>query len=256
MSFLPLAFFATALLYGSVGFGGGSTYNTLLVLANADYRAIPFISLICNIIVVSGGVWHFRRERHLRITPMIPWIICSVVASFIGGLIALPEVFFVGLLGAALLLSGVKLLWPEKAYAEVYPEGAISQHKFIPPVMGTSLGLLAGLTGIGGGIFLAPVLHFLRWGDAKQIAGSCSLFILVNSLAGLAGHAVKLTESGALSSFNAYWTVLPAVLIGGQLGTWLGASHINAKVVKKITAIVVLYVAVRLLIKFAGMIYS
>lgn len=246
---LAFLFFMTALLYACIGFGGGSTYNALLVLGDTDYQLIPIISLICNIVVVSGGVWHFSRERHIRLSRIAPWIVFSVPASFVGGLIPVPEVIFTGVLGFALLLSGIRLLWPEKEDPS-FPNFKAPQHSFMPAIFGTLLGLMAGITGIGGGIFLAPVLHFMRWGNAKQIAGACAFFILVNSLAGLTGQALKIENTDVFSALSPYWILLPAVLVGGQIGSWLGSSRINVGTVKKMTAILILYVSARLIWRF------
>lgn len=249
---LAFLFFMTALLYACIGFGGGSTYNALLVLGDTDYQLIPIISLICNIVVVSGGVWHFSREGHIRLSRIAPWIVFSVPASFVGGLIPVPEVIFTGVLGFALLLSGIRLLWPEKEDPS-FPNFKAQQHSFMPAIFGTLLGLMAGITGIGGGIFLAPVLHFMRWGNAKQIAGACAFFILVNSLAGLIGQSLKIEDIALFSALSPYWILLPAVLIGGQIGSWLGAVQINMSMVKKMTALLILYVSVRLIMKFISM---
>ena len=249
---LAFLFLMTALLYACIGFGGGSTYNALLVLGDTDYQLIPIISLMCNIVVVSGGVWHFSRERHIRLSRIAPWIVFSVPASFVGGLIPVPEVIFTGVLGFALLLSGIRLLWPEKEDPS-FPNFKAPQHSFMPAIFGTLLGLMAGITGIGGGIFLAPVLHFMRWGNAKQIAGACAFFILVNSLAGLIGQSLKIEDIALFSALSPYWILLPAVLIGGQIGSWLGAVQINMSMVKKMTALLILYVSVRLIMKFISM---
>jgi uncharacterized membrane protein YfcA len=249
---LAFLFFMTALLYACIGFGGGSTYNALLVLGDTNYQLIPIISLICNIVVVSGGVWHFSREGHIRLPRIAPWIVFSVPASFVGGLIPVPEVIFTGVLGFALLLSGLRLLWPEKEDLS-FPNLKAPQHRAMLVIFGTSLGLLAGITGIGGGIFLAPVLHFIRWGNAKQIAGACAFFILVNSLAGLTGQALKIENTDVFSALSPYWILLPAVLVGGQIGSWLGAVQINMSMVKKMTALLILYVSIRLIMKFINM---
>ena len=139
MIFLALSFFVTAALYASVGFAGGSTYNALLVLGDTDYRIIPLISLFCNIVVVSGGVWHFSRERHVRLSRIVPWIMFSIPASFAGGIIPVPEIVFTGVLGFTLLFSGIRLLWPEKE--DLLPSlRAVSDYKFMPAILGSSLG--------------------------------------------------------------------------------------------------------------------
>lgn len=252
MLFLVLAFSATAFLYACIGFGGGSAYNALLVLGNTDYQLIPLISLISNIVVVSGGVWHFSKAGHIHLPHISPWIVFSVPASFAGGLIPVQEVIFTGVLGFALLLSGIRLLWPEKEDIS-FPGLAARDHKYLPAIIGSILGLLAGITGIGGGIFLAPILHFIRWGNAKQIAGACAFFILVNSLAGLIGQSIKIDNTDVFSALLPYWILLPAVIIGGQIGSRLGAVQINILMTKKMTGLLILYVSARLIMKFTGL---
>ncbi|MFK7867015.1 MAG: sulfite exporter TauE/SafE family protein [Alphaproteobacteria bacterium] len=246
---LTALFFVTALIYACVGFGGGSTYNALLVLNDTDYRILPFIALGCNIIVVSGGVWHFARAGHIKLNHILPWIVFSVPAAWLGGFITVSESIFIGLLGGALLLSGVKMLWPDK-HEPTQTKAAIKpvSSYYVPLLVGLILGFIAGLTGIGGGIFLAPILHFVRWSNSKNIAGACSLFILVNSCAGIIGQMMKINDSGFIfSALSSYWLLLIAVLIGGQIGSWLGALKINMRAVKMLTALLILYVAIRLL---------
>ncbi|AGH97666.1 sulfite exporter TauE/SafE family protein [Micavibrio aeruginosavorus] len=243
-------FFCTALLYASVGFGGGSTYNAILVLFDANYKIIPFVSLACNIVVVIGGVWYFSRHGGFSSRRILPWILFSMPASFIGGSLPISEVAFIGILGIMLLLSGIKLLLPDRTFFDGHKAPDPRNSWFFAPVFGTSLGLMAGLTGIGGGIFLAPVLYFLHWGNARQIAGACSLFILMNSLAGITGQVVKLERYDIIYLALPYAPLLPMVFIGGQIGSYLGAGPINQVFIRGVTAILILYVAVRLLIRF------
>lgn len=251
---LTAAFFLTAILYASVGFGGGSTYNALLVLSGADYRIVPAIALICNVIVVTGGVWRFSRTGDLSARRLLPFLIASVPAAWIGGRLPISETTFVGLLGGALLISGAHLALQRSTDQSE----STSQLRPTPPVLaatiGGSIGILAGLVGIGGGIFLAPVLYFLRWGSAKQIAAACSLFILVNSLSGLLGQAIKLQDLAQLSLALPYWPLPIAVLAGGQIGSWLIGYHIEPKVIRIMTAALILYVAAQLLYRWSTMI--
>ncbi|MEO0983167.1 MAG: sulfite exporter TauE/SafE family protein [Pseudomonadota bacterium] len=245
-------FFATALLYASVGFGGGSTYNALLVLNGTDYRVLPAIALICNMIVVSGGVWRFARAGYVSLQRLAPFLVASVPAAWIGGRIPISETLFVSLLGLSLLAAGTRLLFEQEPQSA--PDGvARSYHWGAAAAVGGAIGLLAGLVGIGGGIFLAPVLYFWRWGTPRQIAGAASVFILVNSAAGLAGQAAKLNELSLLPALSEYWPLFPAVLIGGQIGSYLGSERISPVWVKRLTAALILYVAVRLLYRWAGM---
>ena len=248
---LGASFFLTALLYACVGFGGGSTYNALLVLGGTDYRIIPTLSLICNIIVVSGGAWHFYRAKYLNIKLLVPWLATSIPASFIGGLIPMPERIFTGLLGIILFLAGLYLI------VSVFLKRFRQQIRSFKPYsffnaasLGGILGLLAGITGIGGGIFLAPILHFSRWGSEKQIAGGCAFFILVNSIAGLIGQFLKLDVQEIGPILLPYWILLPAVLVGGQIGSWLGSTKIHPNIIRVGTGVLILYVAFRLMRKF------
>ena len=249
---LPVFFFLTALLYAAVGFGGGSTYNALLVLFGTDYRVLPTIALACNIIVVTGGVLRYTLAGHLSIRRLLPFIAASIPAAWLGGRLPVSEAVFVGLLGAALFLSGVRLLF-QKAPLAGEDDPIQETPVLLAALVGLAIGLLSGLVGIGGGIFLAPVLYLMRWGTPRQIAAACSFFILVNSISGLFGQITKLQDAEILSMALPYWPLLIAVFVGGQIGSWLGAKGLEAKWMKRLTAILILYVAVRLLWRFAGL---
>ncbi|PKL76018.1 MAG: sulfoacetate transporter, partial [Candidatus Melainabacteria bacterium HGW-Melainabacteria-1] len=209
-------FFGVALLYALVGFGGGSSYTALLFLFGLPYALIPTISLLCNLIVVSGGSWHFCRQGHYVPRLFWPFALSSVPMAFVGGLLPIGKELFLLLLGLSLFCAGLRLLWVETA--------AQGRETALPPVplallIGAVLGLLSGLVGIGGGIFLAPLLLNLGWGRPKQVAATASLFILVNSLAGLLGQWLK---QGNFADILPYWPLLLAVLLGGQFGSRLG----------------------------------
>lgn len=240
---LILLFGFTALLYASVGFGGGSTYNALLVMSGADYRVIPIVALACNIVVVTANVMRYERAGLIPWKRIWPLLLASVPAAAVGGRLPISEDIFILLLAAALTLAGLRLLWPQREI-DVTTERAASP--LIMSVIGGGIGFCAGLVGIGGGIFLAPLLHILRWGRAKVIAASCSLFILVNSLSGLAGQVSKLSDAQILPMLQPYLPLIPAVLIGGLAGNYLGAFKLSDMWVKRLTGILILYVAVRL----------
>lgn len=242
---LVAAFLITAILYASVGFGGGSTYNALLVLNGTDYRILPMIALVCNIIVVSGGVWRFSRSGHLSLRRLLPFLVASIPMAWFGGRLLISETAFVGLLGLALLLSGLRLAL-EKSIVHDSTDTAGNQY-VSSGIAGAGIGFLSGLVGIGGGIFLAPVLYMMKWGGPRQIAAACSLFILANSLSGLAGQVMKLHGTALLSLALPYWPLPLAVLIGGQAGTWLAGYGLKPGIIKRLTAILILYVAARLL---------
>jgi uncharacterized membrane protein YfcA len=245
---LAALFFLTALLYGAAGFGGGSTYNALLVLAGTDYRSVPVIALACNILVVTVGSWRFARSGHVYWGRIWPLFVLSIPFAWLGGRLVVAEMVFVGLLAASLLVAGLLMLW-QPLWEKEAPVGVRS--RWLEPVAGGALGFLAGVVGIGGGIFLAPLLYMLRWGPPKAIAGTSAVFILANSLSGLAGQLAK--GSGAAGqALAAYWPLFPAVLVGGLIGSTLGSGRLDPKYVRILTALLILYVAARLAMRFYG----
>jgi len=250
LAVLTILFFLTALIYASIGFGGGSTYNALLAISGTDFRLLPAIALCCNLIVAGGGLWHLSRAGHLQLRIVLPFALASIPMAWVGGRLMLSNELFLLLLGSTLLLSGIRMIFgslPATTTA-VHPSAAKLWLVGVPT--GGVLGILAGTVGIGGGVFLAPLLHHFRWGSARNIAAAASLFILLNSAAGLAGQTSKLLASGDLSLLSAYIWLIPAVLIGGQLGSRLGAYHLPDSIVRRLTAVLILYVALRLLLRW------
>ena len=248
---LIVLFFITAALYASVGFGGGSTYNALLVMADTDMRVMPLIALACNIIVVSGNVVRYYRAKLLTFRRYIPLVILSIPMAWLGGSLPISQKLFIGLLAIALIFAGTRLLatsfGPSRGIA---PVDAPNLGSVPTALIGGGVGFYAGLVGIGGGIFLAPILHFARWGSAKSIAAACSFFILVNSVAGLAGQSSKLIDLGQIQAAYDYWPLLPAVFFGGLIGNYMGVFKFSEIWVKRLTAILILYVALRLTLKW------
>ena len=247
---IPLAalFFATALLYSVAGFGGGSTYTALLVLGGVDYRAVPIVSLLCNIIVVSVGTWRFVCGGHFDWRRAWPLFATSIPAAWLGGRLMIGETLFVGLLGASLLVAGLLMLWQPEWQREAAP---VASRRWVEPAAGAALGFVAGVVGIGGGIFLAPLLYMLRWGPPKRIAATCAAFILVNSIAGLSGQASKgIGAAGAV--VGEHVLLFPAVAVGGLIGAWLGSDRLDPKWVRILTALLILYVAARLLLSLSA----
>lgn len=241
---LALAFALTALLYASVGFGGGSTYAALLALSGLDYRLLPLIALACNIVVVAGGTIRFARAG------VTPWrragllIALGAPAAFLGGLTPIKEATFLALLGVSLVLTSLAMLIPLREPGE----GAAGRFARAMPLLAAPLGYLAGLVGIGGGIFLAPFLHLARWHNARAIAATASLFILVNSLFGLGGQLVKNGPGAFGAAISASLPLLIAVVIGGQVGSLLALRVLPVRWIRWLTALLVLVVGVRLLI--------
>ena len=243
MIWLPPAFLVTALLYASVGFGGGSTYNALLALAQFDYRLLPIVSLACNVVVVSGSTVRFARAG------VMPWrraLLLALIAAplaLLGGLTPIKQATFLVLLGLSLIAAGLALFVPRAAQAQAEP---LPLARWMPLAV-APLGYLAGLVGIGGGIFLAPLLHYTRWAGARAIAATTSLFILINSLSGLAG---QLSKHGLGTFGEALGDALPlliAVVVGGQLGSVLALRWLPERVIRALTAALTIWAGGQLL---------
>jgi len=247
MPMLALLFLVTAVLYASVGFGGGSTYNALLVLADTDYRILPSVSLACNLIVVSGGVWQYRRSGDLKLGFALPFVALSTPMAWFGGSMPIQQGTFVLLLGLSLLAAGVAM-WFQAPDPKASRADAGWRTWLLGLPIGGAIGFLSGMVGVGGGIFLAPALHLLRLGEPKRIAATSSFFIMVNSMAGLAGQATKQGTAAYLGELLDYAWLGVAVFIGGQIGSRLSTRALSGRVVKRLTAVLVLYVAGRLLL--------
>ena len=242
---LPVLFFATAALYATVGFGGGSTYTALLVMMDDAIWRIPIIALICNITVVAAGSYLAVTRRAFVSRHAAPFFIASVPLAFIGGLIALRDETYITLLAISLLLAGLRLLLIGDK--DIIASPTQSTGKAI--AIGGALGLLSGMVGIGGGIFLAPILYYLRWADSKTIAALCSFFILVNSLAGLAGQLVKNGAGVIPEIAEVALPLMAATLLGGLLGARLLLEYLSSNKIQQITALLVIFVATRLLLQ-------
>jgi uncharacterized membrane protein YfcA len=245
MLYTALAFVVVAFLYAAVGFGGGSSYTAILIASGLSWQLVPPVSLLCNIIVVTGGVYHFARAGHLDVKFAAPLIAASVPAAFLAGTVSLDEPTFLLVLAVALLVSGALMLFDRQWHQEEQTRPELGTIALL--ALGMSLGALAGITGIGGGIYLAPVLHFFRLAEAKTVAATASLFILVNSVAGLGGQLTKLGTDAQILLDTGYLVLPVAVLLGGQLGSRIGATLLPAAPIRRLTGLVVLIVAIRLL---------
>ena len=242
MIWLIAAFFVTALLYASVGFGGGSTYNAILALAGVDYRILPLVALSCNIVVVAGSTVRFARAEVLPWRGALLVTALAAPAAFLGGLTPVSEATFLTLLGASLVVTALTMLLPLGI-----GEGGPSRGAKFMPVVAVPLGYLAGVVGIGGGIFLAPFLHLTRWNEARAIAATASLFILVNSLFGLVGQLLKGGEGRFLAAFDVGLPLIVAVAIGGQTGSLLALKFLPQRWIRWGTAALTAWIGARLL---------
>mgnify|MGYP003331535037 FL=1 len=245
MIILPILFFITAILYSSVGFGGGSTYLALLLIWEIPYYILPVIALGCNIVVVSGNSFNYIKAGNLNLRLLLPYLIGSVPMAFIGGTLEVEKSLFEILLFFVLLISGLLLLFNFKSYDD--NEKKYKQINYILSLsIGAILGILSGIVGIGGGIFLSPILFLLRAGLPKHIVTTSSLFILINSLAGILG---QLTKSYVLNDVLEYWYLLLLVFIGGQIGNYLNLKILPTRFLALITSCLVIFVAIRMGLK-------
>jgi uncharacterized protein len=239
---LAVGFFVVAFCYALVGFGGGTSYLALLSISNVSFSVLPKIALICNLIVVTGGCIHFYQKNHFNYKLLLPFVLTSVPMAFIGGYYPITEKTFVVLLTLTLLLAGLRLL--------VTPTENLSKLPRWPLALfiGSIVGLISGLVGIGGGVFLSPLLMNMRWGRPKEIAAVASSFIFLNSIAGLFGQFAKNPDVGTIKS---YWPLFLVVLVGGQIGSALGSSvKVNENKTRKLTGALILFIGCIRLISY------
>ena len=242
MIILTIFFFITAILYSSIGFGGGSTYLALMLIWDIPFYIFPIIALICNIIVVTGNSINFLRTKNININLLTPYLIGSVPFAFFGASISIDKNLFEILLFFILLIAGIFLLLESKSFNKdnivIRPVS-----KVISIFIGSIIGFLSGLVGIGGGIFLSPILFLIKAGYPKHITSAASIFILINSIFGVAG---QLTKDIVLNEFLNYWPLFVAVLIGGQIGSFLNLRFLSNKMLALLTSLLVIFVATRM----------
>jgi len=238
---LPAVFFLVAFFYSMVGFGGGSSYLAILALIGLSYQSIPPIALVCNLIVVTGGCWHFYRAGYLKLNIVLPFVILSIPMAYWAGTLVISKQVFALLLGVSLLCVAVRMFLPNSSSKEKKVVST-KQAWLVGIPVGALLGFLAGLVGIGGGIFLSPLLLLMNWGNIKQAAATASFFIFANSLAGLLGQMQKGTPD-----FSFLLPLAIAVFIGGQLGSRFGAYKVPKVRLQQLLGIFVLYVGIRLI---------
>ena len=245
MIILSILFFVTAILYSSVGFGGGSAYLALLLISGVPYFIFPILALSCNIIVVSGNCFNYIRAGNLNLRLLIPYLIGSMPLAFIGGSLPIEKKLFEILLFLVLTIAGILLLLNFRSYddkEESYRKIPI----IISILIGGILGFISGIVGIGGGIFLSPILFLIKAGRPKHIVTTTSLFILINSLSGIVG---QLTKNVVISEIPNYWFLLLAVLVGGQVGNFLNLKIFPTRILALVTSCLVLFVAIRIAYK-------
>jgi len=243
--FLIILFFLVSILYSSVGFGGGSSYLAILALTGIIFTQIRATALLCNIVVVSSNVFLFYKQKELDCKKTIPLVLLSVPFAFLGGYLKINQNFFFILLGFILFFAAITM-WFSKKISTISKKNT-KQNTLNNSSLGGVIGFISGIAGIGGGIFLAPILHLTNWDTPKKIAATASFFILVNSFSGLLGQYSN-------PNFNMDWKLTSilvfTVFIGGQIGSRISNKYFSSIQLKKTTAIVIVLVSIRILWKY------
>ena len=242
MIILSIFFFITAILYSSVGFGGGSTYLALMLIWDIPYYIFPIIALFCNIIVVSGNSINYIKSGNLNLKLLTPYLFGSIPFAFLGASISIEKELFEIILFFVLFIAGIFLLIESKSFNN--NQIKIRQiPKILSYIVGSLIGFVSGIVGIGGGIFLSPFLFLMKAGYPKHIITSASLFILINSIFGVLG---QLTKDIVFNEFLNFWPLFLSVLIGGQIGNYLNIKFLSNKTLTLITSFLVIFVALRM----------
>lgn len=218
--------------YASVGHGGASAYLAAMALAGVAPQEMRPIALLLNILVSCLATYKFYRAGHFRWRLFWPFAVVSIPLAYVGGAITLPGQAYKILVGVVLLYAAWQLWRSGRAGEEMRPVREPPLHWAM--AIGAAMGLLAGLTGVGGGIFLSPLLLMLGWAGTKQTSAVAAPFILVNSIAGLA--AVMIAKSAALPAY--VWILAPAVIVGGWLGAEYGSRRFANPLVRRVLAVV------------------
>lgn len=242
--YLAVFFLVVAIIYSSVGFGGGSSYLAILVIAGADIFLVRSTALMCNIVVTLAGTIIFYQRGHLEFKKVIPLVIASIPMAFVGGYLPLKAPVILIMLGFSLSLAATLMWFRKKIEAGKEAKAPRTFSSPATSAIGGGIGLLSGMVGIGGGIFLAPLLHMVRWDGSKKIAATASFFILVNSIAGLLGQWIQHPPNLDLSWS---WPLLLTVFLGGQVGSRLSALKFNSTTVRKATAVLIWIAGLKIL---------
>ncbi len=229
---IAVLFFILALAYSSVGLGGGSAYTASMVVLGFGSLSIPFISLTLNLLVTTLGSYHFIKERHARLHLILPFLLTSIPMAYLGGALHLPTAVFHWILFASLSIAVLRIyFWRHTALQLALAPGT---KLAVSLLAGSVLGLIAGIVGIGGGIYLVPLIIILGLGNAHQAAACGAIFIWMNSAAGLLSrlqyNQIDLTP---------YLPLLLAVIAGGALGSYVGSTKFSAKTVEKVLGLIV-----------------
>ena len=234
-----LIFFAIiAFIYSSVGFGGGSSYLAILAMYAFPFKELRLIALLCNVIVVTGGIYIYLKNGQVTWKKILSMVLFSVPMAYLGAVVRISQDVFFVILGCSLVIASI-LLWIKTNPATITTIKEPQKNGFIKNgAWGGAIGFLSGMVGIGGGIFLSPVLNLMKWDLPKKIAANASVFILGNSISRIAGHL----------NYSRIILLCVAVLIGGQAGSRMSV-RFNPVVVRRMTAILVFCAGIEVLVK-------
>ena len=239
IEWVALLFFFVAMAYASVGLGGGSSYTALLLILGASHVAIPSISLTLNLLVTTVGSYHFIRHRHGRWRLILPFLMGSIPFAYLGGSLLLDRQLFQWLLFISLLLVVLRIYWRQPTPLEFHLNRR--QQLLLSVICGALLGFVAGTVGIGGGVYLVPLILILGLGSAKEAAATGAIFIWVNSVSGL----VARYQSNLLD-WDGIIPLAMAALLGGALGSWLGSSKLEPKKMEQILGAIIVIATIML----------
>ena len=231
--FIIIVFACIAFAYSSVGLGGGSSYTALMALFGVSYLAIPTISLALNLLVTSVGSFNFIRKKHARLRLILPFLVGSIPMAYVGGMLSMPKELFYWILMVTLMFVAFRIYLGDKVTLSL----SLSMHRKVALSLlsGGILGLIAGIVGIGGGIYLVPLILVLGLGTPKEAAACGAIFVWLNSISGLAARI----QHDALD-MSMFFPLIGAVLIGGVLGSYLGSSQFKSKTMERILGGVIL----------------
>lgn len=238
-------FLLVALLYSTVGLGGGSAYITAMVFVNVPKEIFPVIALSCNLLVAGQGALRFKKAGHFRWRLFWPFATTAIPFAYLGGTFQIPEKMFMIILACALFLSAARLLfWKAPARQMRTHERPV----ILDLSIGAALGLLAGITGIGGGIYLIPVLIFLKLATPHEASAVAGPFIVVNSIAGLFGQLSK----GGSFDWHLFLPLAAAVIVGGFIGSKIGSTKLHASTLQKIVGVIMLIAVGKIAFEILG----
>jgi uncharacterized membrane protein YfcA len=214
-----------------------------MLLFKIPFEHIAIVALACNLIVVSGSSFNYIKNKDFSLKKVLPFVLTSIPAAYFAGMTHIPKDLFKLILGLCLFLAAVRMFFQSKTFSD---DSFItkSPNPLLAGLVGLLLGFLSGLVGIGGGIFLSPIMYNLNWGKPRDITSICCFFILFNSIAGLFGQLQKGTSFAIM---DRYWVLLVVVLAGGLLGSYLGSKKLKPRDIQFLTSLLVLFVSLRIL---------